>query len=129
MFDLESVKRYRLENHLTQEMLADRINTSASYISKIENKNIDPNLKNMVKISGELNICPTILMNCSCQNCNLKIEPKERLECKKITLNKLEKYLELSKKLVEYELENVHVLSESELSYGDASFLRRNKKL
>lgn len=129
MFDLESLKKYRLEENITQEELADRINTSASYISKIENKNINPGLNNIIRLAGELNICPSLLLNCNCVNCNLKIDHKERLECKMKTLNLLELYVNASKELVEFELNNFDTILEKDITFGDVSHLRKAKKL
>lgn len=128
MFDLESIKRYRLENFITQEELANKINTSPSYVCKVENNyNINPSLSNIIKIAEQLDVCPSVIMSCNCVNCKLKTESKARLKCKKRTLDTLKGYLSLSNELVEYEINNYGAILEEDLTFGDISYLRKIK--
>lgn len=50
------LKKYRIENHLTQEELAERIDTVPSTISHIERGTTKCSLPNLVKICNVLNI-------------------------------------------------------------------------
>jgi transcriptional regulator with XRE-family HTH domain len=50
------LKRYRIENHLTQEELAEKVDTVPSTISHIERGTTKCSLPNLVKICNALNI-------------------------------------------------------------------------
>ena len=50
------LKEYRLKNHLTQEALAEKIDTATSSISHLENGTHTPSLKTLIKLCNALNI-------------------------------------------------------------------------
>lgn len=52
----KNLKRYRLQNNLTQEELADIINVHQTYIGKLELGMINPSLLKIFLITRALNI-------------------------------------------------------------------------
>lgn len=66
----------RMRKRLSQAQLANMLNVSQSYVSKLENKRIKtPPIFLILKLSKILNICPFAVFdflseNC-CKNCNL----------------------------------------------------------
>ncbi len=50
------IRRFRLERNMTQEELAFRVNTSAAYISNIENGNKHPSLEKLTDIASVLGV-------------------------------------------------------------------------
>lgn len=50
------IRRYRMERKITQEELAFRVNTSASYISNIEHGHKKPSLEKLAEIADVLNV-------------------------------------------------------------------------
>ena len=57
----KNVKYYRFKNHLTQEKLADILNVSPNYISRLELGKHNPSLNMIDKLSKALNIEPSDL--------------------------------------------------------------------
>lgn len=52
----KNLKRYRLENNMTQDELAAKINAHQTYIGKLELGLINPSLKRIFVITRALNI-------------------------------------------------------------------------
>ena len=50
------LKRYRIKKHLTQEALAEMINTASSSISHLENGTHSPSLNTLINLCAALNI-------------------------------------------------------------------------
>ena len=126
MFDLESVKFYRLKKRITQKSLAKNIGVTTSTISKIENNNkgINPNLSTLINLGDKLGICPVVFMNCNCSDCKIKLRIVDRLNCKMNTLNTISQYVITSKKIVEEELLQLDSLNKNKFTYGDIKFIR-----
>ncbi|MBR3898580.1 MAG: helix-turn-helix transcriptional regulator [Bacilli bacterium] len=57
----KNVKYYRFKNHLTQENLADILNVSPNYISRLDLGKHNPSLNMIDKLSKALNIEPSEL--------------------------------------------------------------------
>lgn len=53
----QNIRRKRKENHLTQEALSIRVETSAQYISRIERGQVGPSLEFLYRLSAALE-CP-----------------------------------------------------------------------
>ncbi len=52
----QSLKKYRLENHYTQEFLAEKVGVHATYIGKLERGKNNPSILLVYKISKALKI-------------------------------------------------------------------------
>lgn len=65
-----NIKSARLERNLTQKQLAKMVGVHQTYISRLEENELDrhPNLYLVLKIALVLNICPYSLVN-FCVNC------------------------------------------------------------
>ena len=50
------LKHYRILNHMTQEALAEQVETATSSISHLENGTHTPSLKTLIKLCNVLNI-------------------------------------------------------------------------
>ncbi len=50
------LKQYRIKNHLTQEELAEKINTATSSVSHLENGTHSPSLKTLISLCAVLEI-------------------------------------------------------------------------
>lgn len=50
------LKHHRIKNHLTQDDLAEKIDTATSSISHLENGTHSPSLKTLIKLCNALNI-------------------------------------------------------------------------
>lgn len=58
---ISNLKRFRKEQHITQEKLAELCNTETSYIGQIETKKRLPSLTFIEKIASAINIKPYLL--------------------------------------------------------------------
>lgn len=56
------IKSARIEQNLTQEELADKINMSVAFMSRIERGNSKINLKRLTQIAETLNVSPGYLL-------------------------------------------------------------------
>lgn len=56
------IKEVRLEKQLTQEELADKLNVSVAFMSRVERGTSKINLKRLAQISDELNISIAYLL-------------------------------------------------------------------
>ena len=68
------VKRYRQKAHLTQEMLADRIDVATSTIAHAESGTSKPSLPLLLKISNALNVTLDQLVCDSLPNVEVHLE-------------------------------------------------------
>ena len=57
------MKKYRLENHYTQEFLAEKVGVHATYIGKLERGKNNPSILLLYKISKALKIDLSELFN------------------------------------------------------------------
>lgn len=57
------IKTARLEQKLTQEELADKLNVSVAFMSRIERGKSTINLKRLIQISEVLNVSPGYLLS------------------------------------------------------------------
>jgi len=62
------IKEARLEQHITQEQLADKINISVAFMSRVERGNSEVNLKRLTQIAEVLNVTPGYLLTGSNTN-------------------------------------------------------------
>jgi len=76
----KNVRRYREARNLTQEMLADMVDVSGSYIGYIERGQQSPSLKLLEKISVALEVHPDNLLE------NPEVISEEERELKKLEL-------------------------------------------
>ena len=51
----ERLKQFRIKNHLTQDELAEKIDTATSSVSHLENGTHSPSLKTLIKLCKALN--------------------------------------------------------------------------
>lgn len=58
----QNIAKIRLENHLTQEQLAEKSDVSTVFISQIETAARKPSLETVVKIAGSLNTTIDVLL-------------------------------------------------------------------
>ena len=56
------IKTARLEKKLTQEELADKINVSVAFMSRVERGSSKINLKSLIQIAEVLNVSPGFLL-------------------------------------------------------------------
>ena len=56
------IKNLRLKNNMTQEMLADEIDISVAFISRVERGTVQVNLKRLIQISEILKVSPGYLL-------------------------------------------------------------------
>ncbi len=56
------IKTARLEKKLTQEELADKINVSVAFMSRVERGSSKINLKRLIQIAEVLNVSPGFLL-------------------------------------------------------------------
>ena len=57
------LKKYRLDNNMTQNELAEKLNTSQSYYSLIESGKCKPGIEMIKRISNELKLEPSFVRN------------------------------------------------------------------
>lgn len=57
------LKKYRLDNNMTQKEMADKLNTSQSYYSLIESGSCKPGIEMVRRISKELKLEPSFVRN------------------------------------------------------------------
>lgn len=58
---ISNLKRFRKEQHITQEKLAELCDTETSYIGQIETKKRFPSISFIEKIAGAINTQPYLL--------------------------------------------------------------------
>ena len=58
----QRIAMYRKKNHITQERLADYLDVSPAFISKIERGKTQLSLERLVQICQYLNVSPTALL-------------------------------------------------------------------
>ncbi len=56
------IKQARLEEHITQEQLADKLNISTAFMSRVERGHCNINLKRLTQIASLLNVTPGFLL-------------------------------------------------------------------
>lgn len=56
------IKEARLEQHITQEELADKLNLSVAFMSRVERGHSAVNLKRLTQIAEVLNVTPGFLL-------------------------------------------------------------------
>lgn len=56
------IRDARLDQHITQEQLADKLNLSIAYMSRVERGNSCVNLKRLTQIAEVLNVTPGYLL-------------------------------------------------------------------
>lgn len=93
-----NLKHYRQMRGMTQQELSNLSNISRPYISALENyRNYkSPTLETLMSLSRALQVCPILLLNYNCNNCDI-IKNKNKLDCKcflKKELQSIVEYLE-----------------------------------
>lgn len=76
------LKRHRIENHLTQEQLSEKLNISLKYISRIENGNGGIKTQTLIKYMDTLGITPNLLYKDFINNSSVQkhLELSEKIE-------------------------------------------------
>lgn len=59
----EVFKEYRVRNKLTQEKIAEKLNISVKYISRIENGTGGVKVETLLKYINTLGICPDVIFD------------------------------------------------------------------
>lgn len=67
-------KEYRVKNKLTQEEIAEKLEISAKYISRIENGSGGVKTETLVNYINLLGISPNVIFEKLIKNSNLKLE-------------------------------------------------------
>ena len=70
----EVFKEYRLKNNLTQEKIAEKLNISVKYISRIENGTGGVKVETLLKYINTLSISPDIIFDKLINNKDLRIQ-------------------------------------------------------
>ena len=94
----KKIKEYRVKNHLTQEQLAESLNISVKYVSRIENGNGGVKLETLINAMNLLGLVPNVAFSDLIKN-DLKLQ-----------LFLSSKISELSKEKVEFLLNFIDLL-------------------
>ena len=70
----KKIKEYRVKNHLTQEQLAESLNISVKYVSRIENGNGGVKLETLINAMNLLGIVPNVAFSDLIKNDDLKLQ-------------------------------------------------------
>lgn len=70
----KKIKEYRLKNHLTQEELAEKLDISVKYISRIENGSGGVKLETLINAMNLLGIVPNIAFSDLIKNDDIKLQ-------------------------------------------------------
>ena len=72
------IKKTRMLRKMSQKELAKRINSTQSYISKLERDLENPSVETLYKIACALNVCPRLLLkrseNSHCDTCKCCVD-------------------------------------------------------
>ena len=69
----KKIKEYRLKNHLTQEELAEKLDISVKYISRIENGSGGVKLETLINAMNLLGIVPNVAFSDLIKNDDIKL--------------------------------------------------------
>ena len=95
----KKIKEYRVKKHLTQEQLAESLNISVKYVSRIENGNGGVKLETLINAMNLLGLVPNVAFSDLIKNDDLKLQ-----------LFLSSKISELSKEKVEFLLNFIDLL-------------------
>ncbi len=70
----KKIKEYRLKNHLTQEELAEELDISVKYISRIENGSGGVKLETLINAMNLLGIVPNVAFYDLIKNDDIKLQ-------------------------------------------------------
>ena len=70
----KKIKEYRLKNHLTQEELAEKLDISVKYISRIENGSGGVKLETLINAMNLLGIVPNVAFPDLIKNDDIKLQ-------------------------------------------------------
>lgn len=70
----KKIKEYRLKNHLTQEELAEKLDISVKYISRIENGSGGVKLETLINAMNLLGIVPNVAFSDLIKNDDIKLQ-------------------------------------------------------
>lgn len=70
----KKIKEYRLKNNLTQEQLAEELNLSVKYVSRIENGSGGVKLETLTNAMNLLGLVPNIAFGDLIENDDLKLQ-------------------------------------------------------
>ena len=70
----KKIKEYRLKNHLTQEELAEKLDISVKYISRIENGSGGVKLETLINAMNLLGIVPNVAFSVLIKNDDIKLQ-------------------------------------------------------
>lgn len=85
----EIFKEYRVKNKLTQEKIAEKLEISVKYISRIENGNGGVKVETLVNYMNILGISPNVIFGKLISNENLKPEMELATKASKLSNDKI----------------------------------------
>lgn len=85
----ETFKEYRLKNNLTQEQIAEKLEISVKYISRIENGNGGVKVETLVKYMNILGISPNVIFSKLIINTDLKPEMELAEKARNLSTNEI----------------------------------------
>ena len=98
----KKIKEYRVKNHLTQEELAEKLNISVKYVSRIENGNGGVKLETLINAMNLLGITPNIAFYDLIKNDDLELQLLLSSKISELSKDKIEfliSFIDLFKKL------------------------------
>ena len=98
----KKIKEYRVKNHLTQEELAEKLNISVKYVSRIENGNGGVKLETLINAMNFLSITPNIAFYDLIKNDDLELQLLLSSKISELSKDKIEfliSFIDLFKKL------------------------------
>ena len=98
----KKIKEYRVKNHLTQEELAEKLNISVKFVSRIENGNGGVKLETLINAMNLLSITPNIAFYDLIKNDDLELQLLLSSKISELSKDKIEfliSFIDLFKKL------------------------------
>ena len=94
----KKIKEYRLKNHLTQEELAEKLDISVKYISRIENGSGGVKLETLINAMNLLGIVPNVAFSDLIKNDDIKLQLFLSSKISELSNDKIDFLLSLIKK-------------------------------
>lgn len=110
---MDNLKKLRLSKNMSQQALADQLNTSQQSIYKYENHLTEPNIEMLTTMADFFNVSVDYLIGYS--SCPRKIEPVQEMDLNTSEMSLIRKYrlLPATTKIVLQELINEFLQEQS----------------
>lgn len=92
-----NIRKKRIEQHLTQENLADAVDVNVSHISNIETNKVKISLSLLIKICKSLNTTVDYILSSEFPEMNSPLEKEINMTIKKLPREKQEQILRIAK--------------------------------